>query len=50
MKSSFAEFVTVGMAFSFIVLVSFLFGYQKGKTDLALEANSKITQALKLER
>ena len=45
-----AEFAVIGMAFSFIVLVSFLFGYNHGKTSLMRESNAKILQALKLER
>lgn len=49
MKDKFSEFIVVGMAFSFIVLVSFLFGYHKGKSDLSHEANDKIFKALKLD-
>ena len=49
MIKAFAEFLVVGMAFSFILLVSFLLGYKVGQDDLTYEANNKISKALKLE-
>jgi hypothetical protein len=46
----FSDFVVAGMAFCFIILLSFLIGHKVGRESLTEEANTKIYQALKLGR